>query len=913
MQQVEANPRQSVEPRNFLDDIHFYVGVFQRGWKLIVIGLVIGLVIATIHLARSKTAYRASARILLIQQAGRPLSGASGNDPFRNSQDAADSLATHLMLMRSPVIVEQAIKSSGLGDLSPGAVIDGLTAKQPDPAARIVEITYKSGSSDQASKVVDGVMRSYNGFLKENFQKNTNDVISLILKARDELSKELTSLERQYLDYRQKNPAYSADERGRSFIVRRLDQWDQSMNQVLARSLQLKSQLELGKKLAAEGLDQETITNALNQLGGMGGNTAVTPLTSGTARVGSGLSIDKLREELADIEFQRLGAELLLTHLRRELAESAASSEVSDRDLANAFYADPDVAKLQDERKQKQSALQNALRLARSADDPAVIIKRTRIKELDEEIQLMWQYLKPILAARLANDSNAEISASVRKAEVDLVNLKAKHAALNEQMGRLASGQLERLRKDRERLIQLQGENQPQVRLIDQQIAQIERGTDDSTGRNPGGLKNDALLESIARSLEAIEAMRADIQAKFDEDLDASKKTEIGQLGEANMRNNLDRQRTLFNSVVDQLKQAQLVSDFGSVSAQTINPTQVAAEPPKYMSTMVMALLGGCGVGMLGAYFVELLDARVRTVAEMREMVGLPVLGMIPQLSSEQIGVTGKVGLLSHEIPRSALAESYKSTRTNLEFLRRNRRAQVLLVTSPQSGDGKSTTASNLAITMSHAGRRVLLIDGDLRKPSQHLNFNLSLGRGFTDAIEGVGSIGQFAISTLVDNLDLLVTGSHVTNPAELLASPRLGEILDRARDAYDIIIIDSSPLLAVTDPSIIAAVADGILLVVRVARTRRYDVGRTKELLETMGLPVLGVVINGILKNQLGYGHGYGYGYGAYGYGSQNRATNSPMPDGAAAVAAQPLASSHSMNGMNGRIEFDAGTHELG
>lgn len=909
MHQIEATPLPNGETRNLLEDIHTYVGIVRRGWKLIVLGIAITLTLATIHLARSKTMYRASARMLLIQQAGRPLNGSGGGGAFRSSEDPDESLATHLMLLRSPVIVERAVSFTGLPNLSTGAVIGGLAVKQPDEMARVVELTYKSASQDEARRVVDGVMQSYNVFLKDNFQKNTNDAIALILKARDELSKELSSLEQQYLEYRRKNPAYSADDKGRSFIARRLDQWDQSMNQVLARSLQLKSQLELGRKLAGEGLDQETITNALNQLGGLGGSTPVAPLTTGGARVVGGQSVEKIREELADVESQRLAAELLLTHLRRELAESAAPAAVSEREVADAFLADPEVAKLQAERRQKQAKLQDVQRVSRSLNDPAFVAVQRRVKELDDEIQRLWQYQRPILVERLSGESNPEVFAAVRKAEADLVNLKARQAALGEHLARMSSEKLEQLRRDREQFARLQGPDHPQVRQVDQQIASLEKGAGGAVSGRTGEDKNGVLLGSIARSLEAIDAMRTDLQRKFEEDLDASKKAEIGQLGEANLRSNLDRQRALFNSVVDQLKQAQLVSDYGSVTAQTINPTEVAAEPPKFTSILLMALIAGCGLGGLGAYVVDLLDARVRSVAEMRELVRLPVIGMIPQLTPEQTGAFGPVGLLSHEIPRSALAESYKSTRTNLEFLRRNKKAQVLLVSSPQSGDGKSTTASNLAITLAHAGRKVLLIDGDLRKPSQHAIYNLSGERGFTDAIRGGGPIGRLAQATAIDNLDLLSAGSVVPNPAELLASHRLGEVLDGIREDYDIVIIDSSPLLAVTDPSILAAVADGILLVVRVATTRRHDVERTKDLLETMGLPVLGLVINGIVGSKLGYGYGYGYGQYGYGQGGQHGAIH-PSPHGEAGPAAQHLTSNH---GMNGRIEYRTTPFEEG
>ena len=156
---------------------------------------------------------------------------------------------------------------SGLSTISADSVLQTLTVKLPDPTARIIELAYVSHSRDQSRLVMQGMIDSYNRFLKDNYQKNSNDVLGFITKVRDELNLDLKKLEQEYLEYRQKNPAYSADEKGRSFIVRRLDQWDQAMNQVLVRSLQLKSQLELGRKLSGEGADPATVASALNQLG----------------------------------------------------------------------------------------------------------------------------------------------------------------------------------------------------------------------------------------------------------------------------------------------------------------------------------------------------------------------------------------------------------------------------------------------------------------------------------------------------------------------------------------------------------------------------------------------------------------------------------------------------------------------
>lgn len=874
MQHLGPRHAQGNDSRKLLEDLETLAGVVRRGWRLILLGLVVSLTASGIYLARAKTLYRGTARLLVIQQGGRPLQVAGGGDPFQSAQSTNETLATHLMIIKSPVIVERAIVLSGLKSVSVGSVLAKLTAKMPDEAARIIEITYANASTpEEARQVIDGMMQSYNLFLKDNFQKNSSEVISLIVRARDELNLEMKGLEKEYLKFRQENPAYSADDKGRTFIARRLDQWDQAMNQVLARSLQLKSQLELAKKLSGEGVDAATVTGALNQLGALsGGTTATLPMTVATTpsaetALGSE-SVEGLRTTLMATESQRKTAEHLLEHLRREQENLAANRPVSERDLIEAFSNDPEVAQPQLRLRAIEARIVETERLVRSSADPSLVAYRKQAQGFKDEIKRLWEARRPRLVETLGRDSNVELDAAVRKAEADLVTLRARESALQERLIQVATEQADRLNLERETLVGIHGEDHPRVLELTGRIADLKkpRASGNSGQQTKGAVQ--PLLTSLERSLESIEAMRKDLQAKFDEDLTATKKTEVNQLEEANLRGNLERQQTLFNSVVGQLKQAQLVSDYESVSSQTINPPAVLAERPNLLMVLALAILGGCSLGTGAAFLLDLLDSRVRSLGEIRKLIDLPVIGIIPQLGVEQIESSGSVGLLSHETPRSALAESYKSTRTNLEFLRRSRQAQVLLITSPHPGDGKSTTASNLAITLAHAGRKVLLIDADLRKPSLHGVFSLKRDRGLSDLLNGEGPIGLRCQRTFVENLDLMTTGPDVTNPAELLASQRFNTILDDLRRGYDVVIVDSSPLLAVTDPSIVASVADAIVLVIRVTSTRRHDLERMMELVKTLGIPVLGMVVNGVTRTQIGYGYGYGYGRYGYGYG---------------------------------------------
>src|SRR5262249_15357296 len=154
----------------------------------------------------------------------------------------------------------------------------------------------------------------------------------------------------------------------------------------------------------------------------------------------------------------------------------------------------------------------------------------------------------------------------------------------------------------------------------------------------------------------------------------------------------------------------------------------------------------------------------------------LSVLGVIPQLTEEQRATMGEVGLISQAMPRSLPAEAYKALRTNLEFLRRNQRLEVIMVTSPTASDGKSTTSSNLAISLAHAGRRVLLVDADLRKPSLDSIYGLRRDRGLSHVLRDLMPMSRVVQRTSVENLDFIATGPEVPNPAELLMSARLGE-----------------------------------------------------------------------------------------------------------------------------------------
>jgi len=391
------------------------------------------------------------------------------------------------------------------------------------------------------------------------------------------------------------------------------------------------------------------------------------------------------------------------------------------------------------------------------------------------------------------------------------------------------------------------GAQSTKVKEIQERLAEAQAGSREVRGRLEGAEVRD-LLGSIDTTLKSIESMRAEIQRRFDQDMVLAKRAEIDQLTEQNLKNEMSRQRALFDSVVEQFKRATLVGDFSGIRSQVIEPPNALSRPVRPLVTMVlgMALAAGCVLGLGAALGAELVDPKVRSEAEVRRLWRLPVLGRLPYVAAAQAPPHAPVSLICQTMPRSPSAESYRVVRANLDLSRRNREARVVMVTGPHGGEGKSTVSVNLAVSLAQAGRRVLLIDADLRTPSLHKTFGLARGRGLVHLLRGLLPPDRVVQATSVKNLDLVASGPEVPNPAELLSAPGLAEALARFRETYETVILDAPALLPVADPSIIGAAADAIVLVLRVPATRRADAARAVEAVRGIGTPVLGVILNG-------------------------------------------------------------------
>ena len=277
----------------------------------------------------------------------------------------------------------------------------------------------------------------------------------------------------------------------------------------------------------------------------------------------------------------------------------------------------------------------------------------------------------------------------------------------------------------------------------------------------------------------------------------------------------------------------------------TVSVVEPAVPPttpvkPRVTLNMMLGMIAGLLVAAGLVFVMEYLDDTVKGEQDVERVAGLTTLGMVVRFGRKE-----SRQLLGGYGSRSPAAESYRAIRTSVQFATMDRRGQVLLVTSPNAGDGKSTTAANLAVTMASAGKRVILVDADLRKPTLHQVFNLENRVGLTSALLSGNGTRSYIQPSGFDNLSVLASGPLPPNPSELLSSPRMRDLVDALRRETDVVVMDSPPALVVTDATLLSALADGTILVAEAGHTRSAALRQAADGLSRATDRLLGVILN--------------------------------------------------------------------
>lgn len=492
------------------------------------------------------------------------------------------------------------------------------------------------------------------------------------------------------------------------------------------------------------------------------------------------------------------------------------------------------------------------LRLQDSEKELVAFAQKERIVDIDNHQSLVAQNLSQLNEA-LSRTQDERMRAEARYLQAQMVNGLGLSDVLDSQniqdlQAKRSEAQAEYQDKlrvfkpDYPEMLRLKGQVDEFQRLIDAQAADIKG--------------------AIAGNFAAAKAQENLLHKRIDE-----LKVEVLDLQSRSIQYNIlkrevDTNRQLYDGLLQRFKEVGLAGGVGTNNISVVDRAEVPTgkHSPRLARNLAIGLLLGGFAGVLLAFLTEHLDDTIKSPEDIEKLLRLAVLGIIPKL---------KVGTPTQALadPRSAFAESYRSLRTALQFSTSDGVPRSLLITSATPSEGKSTTALVLAQNFAQLGRRVLLIDADLRNPSLHKLLGLDNGAGLSNCLAGAVKVPELIQTTRTEGLSVLPSGPLPPNPAELLAGPRFVSLLTAASHKYDQVIIDGPPVMGLADAPIIANQAGGTLLVIAFGAARMGVVRASLKRLAAARVRLLGALLTKFDVRSAGYGYGYGdHSYYSYG-----------------------------------------------
>jgi succinoglycan biosynthesis transport protein ExoP len=348
------------------------------------------------------------------------------------------------------------------------------------------------------------------------------------------------------------------------------------------------------------------------------------------------------------------------------------------------------------------------------------------------------------------------------------------------------------------------------------------------------------------------------------------------------LKREADTNRELYKGLLMRMKEAGVSAGITASNIQIVDPAELPTQPykPNKRQNLLLAAVVGLFLGVGLAFFFEYLDNTIKTPEDLEQWARLPSFGMVPETSTNGgrgrlgKGVSYPVELITYGHPKSMLSEAYRSIRTSILLSSPEKPPKMIAVTSPNPGEGKTTTVTNTAIALSQTGAQVLIIDADMRKPRVHKIFNHENGTGLSTFLSGHGDLESIIKKSEVPNLFYIPVGPIPPNPSELLGSNLFKKMLETLEARFDHILVDSPPVLGFADAIVLSSSVNGVILTVLGGKTPRWALQRAKEALQQTNTKILGVVINRVDIRRSDYG--YYYHYHSY-YGEEGKKKEIP------------------------------------
>lgn len=417
------------------------------------------------------------------------------------------------------------------------------------------------------------------------------------------------------------------------------------------------------------------------------------------------------------------------------------------------------------------------------------------------------------------------------------------------------------------------GPNNPQAKAARAQIDDLQKSVNKEQAR---------LIEQARQEYVAARANEQQTSAALEKEKADAYKLRDDLVEYTLKQRDFEANRTLYEGLLERIRTAGVQAGLESQEIDIIDQAHPPVSPTLESRSSLLTLYTAIGLvfGVIFAFVLESLDTGLRSIAEIEAVTGLASLALIPRDRKSSVD-TASLTSLQRSIsvlanPKSQFAESFRALRTSLLLSSAGHPPVTILLTSATPSEGKTTISTNLACVLAQRDVRVLLIDADLRRPTVHHRFGLNGRIGLTTVLTGASSV-EDAIQHVpeVPNLDILASGPVPPFPTEMLGSPTMNELLEKLKSNYTHIVIDSPPLLSVTDGVVLARESDAVVLIVRHGKSSRHVVRRARDLLLRAGAPLTGIALNAVDLNSPEY-YGY-YGYSGYSYAGMDTSSWKP------------------------------------
>ena len=553
--------------------------------------------------------------------------------------------------------------------------------------------------------------------------------------------------------------------------------------------------------------------------------------------------------ELAAEVANSLGEEFIEQHLEGKFEATSRATQFLEKQL-------------EDLQIQVEQSEQDLLRYAQEQNivnlTERETIAKKRLADLSDELTAAeTEYLSEQARFTATRSATTEVFPEVLKSE-SMRDIEEKLSTLEAELSGLSS---------------LYGPEWPRVKTLRSEIAGL---------RIQLSAQQRKALSSTSQEAALAGDRRARLQAAV-----AEQRTLVDRLNEASIQYNIlkresESNKDLYEGLLQRLKEAGVSAGLRSSNIRIADQATVPrfAASPKKARSLALALVLGLFLGTGLVFLVDALDNTLKGADDVTDTLGLPSLGVIPRL--EAAGTARKWGAFGSngDGPRAPflafgaegvkgkgrVLEAYRSLRTSLLLSHSGKPPKTILVTSALPGEGKSTTAANTAIALAQTGAPTLLMDLDMRKPTLASAFEIPSDQGMSTFLSGNSDFSSRIQQTRFANTFVIPAGPPPPNPAELLSSERTDMVFTLMHEYFTYMVIDSPPVLEISDALLLSPAVDGVILVARAGKTPRKAIGKAAAQIMAVGGTLLGVLVNGADLDRLGYGYGYGYGYGSYG-----------------------------------------------